>query len=303
MWYGVQPALAGFRGIWPTGRRHARVGCNSRAFPYDTVRAVEWAIRAWRTSARCVCAKDAMRTTLRVLYPPESVCMELLPGKLPDDPNEVRMTIGEHLDELRAVVIRGLVALVIVGIACVWPMKYLLGIIARPLLLAQAKHHQPTNFLITNPAETLLIFIKVVLISALIIASPYIIYQIWTYVASGLYRHERAWVQKLVPFSVGLFVIGVLFMYFVMLPICLDFLIGFSAWLPMPELTPMPWERAFVTHHQPETQPAATQPAIPPVPLLSNDPARPDTGEMWFNLDESKLKLHGVDKTYSLQFQ
>lgn len=229
--------------------------------------------------------------------------MKSLTGKLPDDPNDVRMTIGEHLDELRGVLIRSLIALVIVGIACVWPMKHLLGIIARPLMLAQAKHHQPTNFLITNPAETLLIFIKVVLISALIIASPYIIYQIWTYVASGLYRHERAWVQKLVPFSVGLFVCGVLFMYFLMLPICLDFLIGFSAWLPMPELTPLPWEKALVGHPEPPAPPAQSQPAIPPVPLFAHDPAAPGIGDLWFNLDDSKLKLHGVDKTYSLQFQ
>jgi Sec-independent protein secretion pathway component TatC len=229
--------------------------------------------------------------------------MKLLSGKLPDDPNEVRMTIGEHLDELRGVVIRSLIALVVVGLACIWPMKYLLGLIARPLLLAQEKHHQPMSFLATDPAEGLLVYVKVVMISALIIASPYVIYQIWTYVATGLYRYERAWVQKLVPFSVGLFVVGVLFMYFLMLPICLDFLIGFSSWLPMPELTPLPWEQALLVHSAPATQPTATQPTIPPVPLLSHDPASPGTGEMWFNLDQAKLKLHGVDQTYSWQFQ
>ncbi|MBI5864640.1 MAG: preprotein translocase subunit TatC [Planctomycetes bacterium] len=218
--------------------------------------------------------------------------MKFLPGSLPDNPDDVRMTIGEHLDELRSVLVRSLIALLAAALLCIWPTQWILAVIARPLFAALEKHHQPVSILATSPAEPLLIYVKTVLIAALIITAPYILLQAWSFVASGLYKHERAWVHKLVPVSVGLFLAGVLFMYYMMLPVCLDFLIGFSSWLPMPELPHSAQVQA------PTTAPAMTQPAIPPVPFLAGDPPDPQVGQLWFNTAEGRLKLKGPEQTY-----
>jgi sec-independent protein translocase protein TatC len=105
----------------------------------------------------------------------------------PEQPNERRMTIGEHLDELRRCLVRSLVAFVLACALCIWPAKYLLVLLARPYVLALRQHDQPANFLQTNPIEVILIYIKVVLFAALVLSAPYIIHQIWSFVASGLY--------------------------------------------------------------------------------------------------------------------
>lgn len=224
-------------------------------------------------------------------------------ASLPRDPvDEKRMTIGEHLDELRGCVVRSLLALIVAALLCIWPAKWLLAMIARPVILALGRHSQPTNFLAQNPAESLLIYVKVVLISGLILASPYILRQIWLFVGAGLYVHERRWVMKLLPPSAGLFLLGVAFMYVIVLPVCLNFLVGFSSWLPMPDATPNALERALLGG--PDA--AASQPApVPPLhaPVLYADPSSPPAGSVWFNATQKRLKVRGGDQTYSLPLQ
>jgi Sec-independent protein secretion pathway component TatC len=213
-----------------------------------------------------------------------------------------RMTIGEHLDELRGCLVRSVLAFVLTALACIWPAKYLLEIIARPVVLALRRHGQPDSFLATSPVEAILIYIKVVVFAALVISGPYIIYQLWQFVAAGLYPREKEWVRKLVPVSIGLFLAGVTFMYFFTLVLALNFLIGFSAWLPMPTAKPTALEKALLGSGTEEV--ATTRPAIaeaPTVPSYAEDPNNPSTGALWFNSFENKLKLRGAEETYSVQ--
>jgi sec-independent protein translocase protein TatC len=81
------------------------------------------------------------------------------------------------------------------------------------------------------PLETLTIFFMVCLVSGLVLASPWVFYQAWAFVAAGLYRHERGYVQKYLPFSLGLFLSGVFLCFFFVLPITLNFLLQFNVWL------------------------------------------------------------------------
>ncbi|MCC6361097.1 MAG: preprotein translocase subunit TatC [Phycisphaerales bacterium] len=220
--------------------------------------------------------------------------MKALPGPK-DDPDAIRMTIGEHLDELRRVLMRSLLALFGACLICIWPTKFLLEIITRPLILAMKSEGQPTTFLATHPTEAILVYIKVVVIFALIIAGPYVLYQVWGFVAAGLYRHEKNWVYKLLPASVGLFLGGVCFMYFFVLLVCLKFLIGFASWLPAPSTDfVFPWETYIVGEHRPaaETQPSSA-PAPLAAPILEADPAQPEPGQIWFNRHENRLKVQG----------
>jgi sec-independent protein translocase protein TatC len=81
------------------------------------------------------------------------------------------------------------------------------------------------------PLETPLIFFMVCLVSGLVLASPWVFYQIWAFVAAGLYRHERRYVKKYLPFSLGLFLAGVFICFFAVLPLTLTFLLQFNVWL------------------------------------------------------------------------
>ncbi|CAN5855999.1 hypothetical protein BH23PLA1_BH23PLA1_20640 [soil metagenome] len=81
------------------------------------------------------------------------------------------------------------------------------------------------------PLETAMIFFTVCLVAGLVIASPWVFYHLWAFVAAGLYRHERRYVHKYMPFSIGLFLAGVFLCYFGVLPMTLTFLLQFNLWL------------------------------------------------------------------------
>jgi sec-independent protein translocase protein TatC len=84
--------------------------------------------------------------------------------------------------------------------------------------------------------EPALIFFRVCLVTGLVLASPWVFYQVWAFIAAGLYRHERASVYKYLPYSLGLFLAGVFLCFFAVLPLTLRFLLGFNVWLGV---TPM----------------------------------------------------------------
>ena len=81
------------------------------------------------------------------------------------------------------------------------------------------------------PLETLTIFFMVGLVSGLVVASPWVFYQGWAFVAAGLYRHERRYVKQYLPFSLGLFLAGVFLCFLCVLPVTLTFLLQFNVWL------------------------------------------------------------------------
>ena len=224
--------------------------------------------------------------------------------KSPSDPNTTRMTLAQHLDELRGCLVRSLIALALAVIVCIWPAKYVLMVFVRPVVLALRANGQPDTLLATSPVENIVVYIKVVVFSALVLAGPYVILQFWRFVAVGLYAKEKAWVHKLVPISVGLFFTGVAFMYVFALVISLNFLVGFSGWLPLPKPEPTLFERSVLK--LPGKEDATTQPTTaewPTVPLLAEEPQDPPAGAVWFDVMENRLKVHEREQTYSYQFQ
>ena len=78
------------------------------------------------------------------------------------------------------------------------------------------------------PAEAFVAYMKIALIAGLILTCPWVFYQIWMFVAAGLYTHERHYVRTAVPFSAGLFVVGALFFLFVIAPLSLKFFLMFG---------------------------------------------------------------------------
>lgn len=82
-----------------------------------------------------------------------------------------------------------------------------------------------------NAHEAFAIYIKAALLVGVVVSSPWIFLQIWRFVAAGLYWHERKFVYIFLPFSLGLFLAGVLIAFFVVFEPVLQFLLTFNAWL------------------------------------------------------------------------
>jgi len=76
--------------------------------------------------------------------------------------------------------------------------------------------------------EGFMTYLKVSLIAGFVLSSPWIFYQVWLFVAAGLYPHERKYVHRYLPASLGLFLGGALFCYYVVMPFVLQFLLGFN---------------------------------------------------------------------------
>ncbi|MBW3540673.1 MAG: twin-arginine translocase subunit TatC, partial [Planctomycetes bacterium] len=82
-----------------------------------------------------------------------------------------------------------------------------------------------------NVQEAFMVYLKVGLVSGLVLAAPWIFYQIWLFVAAGLYPHEKRYVYIFLPVSLGLFLVGAVFCFLAVFPYVLDFLLGFNALL------------------------------------------------------------------------
>jgi sec-independent protein translocase protein TatC len=82
-----------------------------------------------------------------------------------------------------------------------------------------------------NPMESFMVYMKASLLVGLVLSSPWVFYQLWTFVAAGLYHRERHYVHVFLPFSLALFIGGVLLAFFAVFPVVLKFLFQFNAWL------------------------------------------------------------------------
>src|SRR4029077_8918707 len=86
--------------------------------------------------------------------------------------------------------------------------------------------HDPKLTLITPMEAFNIVWVKMPILAAIFIASPWILYQVWAFIAPGLYRKERRWAAPFVICSAGLFIAGGLFGYFVAFRYGLTFLLG-----------------------------------------------------------------------------
>ena len=137
-----------------------------------------------------------------------------------------------HLFELRDRLIRSLLAIGVVFL-CLFPWaKELYALLAQPLL---AKLPQGGQMIATDVVGVFLVPMKVALMVAFLIALPYVIYQIWAFVAPGLYAHEKRLALPLVASSVILFFIGMSFAYFLVFPTVFGFMANIApegvAWM------------------------------------------------------------------------
>jgi sec-independent protein translocase protein TatC len=90
--------------------------------------------------------------------------------------------------------------------------------------------------------ESLMVWFKICLLVGLVLGSPWIFWQVWMFVAAGLYPHEKKYVHIYLPFSLGLFLLGVLFCQFIVMPQAIAGLLWFNKWLNIePDLRLSEW--------------------------------------------------------------
>lgn len=130
-----------------------------------------------------------------------------------------QMTLVEHLDELRRRILISVAAIVIGACVAFWKIQLILSLLIFP----------PVDHLaFFSPTEAFTEYCKLAFFAGLFLASPVVLYQIWAFVSAGLARREKKAVLFAVPFSAALFLGGVVFAYFFVIPWALKFLVDFA---------------------------------------------------------------------------
>ena len=138
--------------------------------------------------------------------------------------DERRMTVVEHLQDLRRVVIVSLAAWLVATIVAAVFSHLLLSVLEYPLTSILAKHnHLISKPIITSPTELITIPIKVAMAGGLVLSLPVIVWQLWTFVSPGLLPAERRFALPVILSSLVLFAGGAYLAYFLM-PVWLNLL-------------------------------------------------------------------------------
>ncbi len=136
------------------------------------------------------------------------------------------MSFFDHLTDLRIRIMWIVIGLVIACIAAAFVTDFLLY----NILLAPAKNVTPPLKLQNiRPFGQALLYFKVLLFAGFILSIPNTLYQLWLFVAPGLYEHERSWVRKITFFTTFCFLAGIAFAYLIMIPTMLSFATGFGS--------------------------------------------------------------------------
>lgn len=153
------------------------------------------------------------------------------------------MTFTEHLSELRLRLRRALVSVFFAFVATWTFHEELFELLARPVL-SSLRRHNVRSLIALQVTETITVHLEVALVTAIFIALPYVCWQIWAFISPGLYEKEKRVVRPVVLLVSGFFMLGVVFCYFVFLPMVVDYLITFTMATGTVSLTPT-IERTF----------------------------------------------------------
>ena len=131
-----------------------------------------------------------------------------------------QMSFLDHLEELRKRIIHSLIAIGVALGVCWTFADALFRAVAGPINQAGV-----TTLVVFSPTEGFNLELKLALMAAVFLASPFVLGQVWLFIAPGLYKHERKYALPFIFFSSMLFALGGLFGYFVAFPFALKFLL------------------------------------------------------------------------------
>jgi len=131
------------------------------------------------------------------------------------------LSLIDHLLELRTRLIRAVLAVVLCMLAMVPFARTLYSIVSEPLV---SRLPEGSSMIAIDVASPIFAPFKLVMVLALLLAMPYVIYQLWAFVAPGLYQHEKKLARPLLFAATALFYLGCLFAYFLVLPLIFAFI-------------------------------------------------------------------------------
>ncbi len=190
------------------------------------------------------------------------------------------MPFGDHLEDLRRRLMFALIGIVPLFVAALFVGPWFVQMLFEPVLSALEKSGNPPNMR-AGLFEFFTSYVKVALVLTITVGLPWVLFQAWKFVAPGLYAHERRFAYLLVPMSVILSLVGVVFMYRVMLPVVVAFFIALNAGVH---------GRASPIVEQFDAAPAMT------IPTYEGDPANPVAGQMWVNRVLNQWRIALPDK-------
>lgn len=130
-----------------------------------------------------------------------------------------------HLVELRQRLVRAALAVLAVFL-CLTPfMKQIFDLLSRPMMVALP---EGTKLLATGVITPFMVPLKLTMFTAFVIALPYVLYQTWAFVAPGLYKHEKRLAAPIIVSSVGMFLLGMTYCYFIVFGFVFKFIAGFA---------------------------------------------------------------------------
>lgn len=200
------------------------------------------------------------------------------------------MSFGDHLEELRIRSILALGGVVLATLVSLVFAKRIMGLVLQPAVAVLRAHGQPAVMQQLSPADSFLTYLKMAILCGLIIAMPWVLWQIWRFVSTGLYRNEQRFLKLFAPLSIGLFLSGVLFMYFVVLPVVLNFFVTFGETVTVKNMQPVGLQRFLIGGEKDDPQidsEALDDPVelnwSATVPVIEVDPTDPPMGAEWIN--------------------
>src|SRR5580698_5553979 len=139
------------------------------------------------------------------------------------------MSLLEHLEELRKRIIHSGLYLIAAYFVAYGFHERIYKFMQQPITTALQKHHLDTQLVYLNPVDVFNLYLKISFMAGAILASPFILYQVWLFISPGLYRQEKRYILPFMTATVGLFLTGAFFGYHYVYPGALNFLIGYGA--------------------------------------------------------------------------
>ncbi|MFZ0389553.1 MAG: twin-arginine translocase subunit TatC [Calditrichia bacterium] len=138
--------------------------------------------------------------------------------------NDKEMPFLEHLEEFRSRIIRAVLALVAGAAICLIFSKLILNFLLWPTTQVDL----PMDIQVLKVQGMFIVTLQVAFFGGLVLSLPFILYQIWMFVAPGLYPHERRHVPRIILSATALFLLGVFFAHYIIMPFALDFFLGLA---------------------------------------------------------------------------
>ncbi len=140
-----------------------------------------------------------------------------------DDIHDREMSFLDHLEELRWRILKAVIAVLVAAIGCAFFSDFLVKtVLMKPLLDVGLKAQ------VLTPYGIMLLYMEVVLVAAIVISMPIILYQLWQFIAPGLLPNERKYVWWIIFFTTLCFLAGIIFAYFILVPTALHFFAEFG---------------------------------------------------------------------------